>query len=159
MRDWSLWSQSLHYLETVDRLMVPWVTYSHQAWSSFSPPHTHTHTVHMHTLGSWTKYSPILKSTPYHTRASLQHWYPLETPIQSHSPHQQLYPASILLDLLYHNTMFHISVSASYIPHQGPVAEPGHIISGDEYATPHPYYLELLQWDDTDIMTYIGELG
>jgi hypothetical protein len=160
-KDWALWSQALHHLETVDKLTTPlgdWIASSHQNWSSFID--TSTRIVYVENPGGWIQYSPQPQYAPYNTRSSTQPWYSLDRPMPSTPLTGQLFPVSILVDILFHDTLFQVALSPSSIPRGRASVEPHHILveEGQENA-PHPYYLELLQWDTTSISLHCETLA
>jgi hypothetical protein len=159
-QDWVLWSQTLHHLEDRDKLSIQlgnWVAPSHQTWSSFIDPSTQI--VYVCSKSSWTAYSPIFSLAKHNTRSSLCPWYSLQMPMQTQGPDKQLYPASIVIDQLFHDYMFQISVSKIYIPQVNPIVASGHFLVKEDRIAPHPYYLELLQWDTTSIELHIESVA
>ncbi len=160
-QDWALWSRTLCHLETAGKLSKPlgsWVAMGHQKWSSFYDPSTSE--VHIHEPNGWNVHTPIYRSSNYNTRSSIKPWYNKDTGQPSVLPDKPLYPASILLDPLYHDSLFQIAVSASIIPHNSPLTVPHHNREEvDLSVEPHPYYKELLCWDTTSMTLHIATLA
>jgi hypothetical protein len=118
-QDWALWAQALHHLETVDKLttlLEDWIAPNHQKWYSFID--ISTRIVYIENPEGWIQYSPQLRYAPYNTRSSSHPWYSLDHPMPSPLPNGQLLSVSILIDILFHDTLFQVAISPSLIPHE-----------------------------------------
>jgi ribonuclease HI len=60
----------------------------------------------------------------------------------------QLTPASAIIDPLYHDSLFYLSISDTQIPQSVAAPDPTHIQSHPDGSTsPHPFYKKMLQWN------------
>jgi hypothetical protein len=152
--DWKLWENTLNHLEDHGKLTTPisgWLSPGHQRWLSYYDPRNQN--IYIQGPLGWTKHSPILRPSPYTTRSSTQLWFSLSTNNHSAIVEQALVPASILLDPPFDDDIFSISISPTTLPSEEHVALTDHILrdESNDTLTPHPYYLEILQWDKNSI--------
>jgi ribonuclease HI len=135
-----------------------WNKQGHQMWSSYYDPTIKA--VCIQSGDGWTTHLPIFRHSGYSTRSSTKPWYSLASSDKLPSPPQQLYVAIILIDQLIDDALFQISISSTSIPIGHSALQPEHInIDSDGAQTPHPYYLELLQWDTTSISLQVESIA